>query len=133
MQKLLKKYENVQFTYYIPSEDEVQFHITSRLKHITNGYYNKYMSNPLGESRTKDNKKMITIDCQVVDESYTKVESDIKMLNYIIEHQETKKFTQANFSHSVPMAVKRLKEAGIDVTEYNHKVKSAEECVFDLK
>ncbi len=133
MEKLLKRYENVEFTYYEPSTGRVMFHIVSRLKHITNATYSQYMEDPIGAVRIKSGLKLITISYRTVDESFTKVESDLNMLNYIVQNQDKKEFTPAIFSYSMPMAIKRLKDVGIDVFEFNKKTKSAEECLFELK
>jgi hypothetical protein len=117
------KYENVEFTYYDPKTQQLYHHVTTRLKHITNGDYSQYMENPVGHAVIKLGRKMITVQAAVIAESFTKQESDIKMLNHIWGSLDTKTFTN---TRSIPAAIARLKKQGINVHSHNSEI---ERCV----
>jgi hypothetical protein len=129
MELFQKKYENVEFTYYEPKSGQLYYQVSTRLKHITNGDFSQYMANPTNKKVKKLGLTMVTVEAKVIDESFTKVESDIKMLNYIWSNLDFKTFTNTK---SIPAAIARLKGVGIDVEQHNAQVKTAEECVYDL-
>jgi hypothetical protein len=129
MELFQKKYENVEFTYYEPNGGQLYYQVSTRLKHITNGDFSQYMADPANKQVKKLGKTMVTVSARVIDESFTKVESDIKMLNFIWSNVDHKTFTNTK---SIPAAIARLKNVGINVEQHNAQVKTAEECIYDL-
>jgi hypothetical protein len=121
------KYENVEITFYSPETEELYYTVSSRLKYITNGDYNRYRKDPSGQRVTKLGLELVTIDSKVIDESYTKIESDIKMLNYMSERSDR---NWAN-SKSIKQALARLAKAGITPEFHNETLNVSLEYIVD--
>ena len=136
MQTFNKKYENIEYTYYEPATGKVYFDISSRLKYISNGDWNKVMRDPLGTEIVKQRgvwgnseKTFKLIAVNVIDESFTKVESDMKMINYISDNSEQKTFMS---SVRIDHAISRLKKVGVELQDYNSKTHRAEDCILEF-
>ena len=122
------KYENCEFTYYEPVTGTLYYDVSSRLKHITNGDYSQYRDNPAGKTVNRLGMDMITIDVKILDESFTKIESDIKMLNHV-HSLPNRNWTNTT---GLAQAVSRLKKAGMTVEFHNETLGVRLEYLVDV-
>ena len=136
MKTFNKKYSNIEYTLYEPKTGQVYYDVSSRLKFISNGDWNQVMQDPLGKEIVKKQgvwgntpKTFKLIAVNVISESFTKVESDMKLVNHLIENAEKKMFTS---SVKIDLAIARLKKVGVEIDEYNSSTHRAEDCLFEL-
>ena len=120
-----KKYRNLEFTYYDINSGEIVHSVNTRLIHITNGNYNQLVRSPNGETVKKHGRTLKIIDMKVLDEHFTKVESDMAFLNRI---WSTTGRTYLN-TNSVKNTVTRLAKSGITVVKHNQEIEREHLCL----
>jgi hypothetical protein len=115
-----KKYQNIETTYWEPITGRVVYYLNSRLIHVTNGDYSQYLKDPVGQVVKKSGRSLITISVKVLEEHYTKTESDIHFLNHIEQNSDKEWVNTASVSN----AIARLKQSGITESQHNSTIKS---------